>query len=111
MQRAIQYHSNFLWNQLGMQRPGKIEKPRDQRAQTIGLTRDVTGQFAGQRIRFPQLLVQHLRRPFDHSQRIANLVCEPGGHLPQSRQPLRTPRLFLSLLQLAIGLGQRFANS
>ena len=53
-----------------------------------------------------QLLGQHFRRAFDHSQRIANLVRESGGKLAESGETLGTPRLGLRLLEAAVRFGE-----
>src|SRR5258708_32263546 len=98
MERAIQHRSNFQWNQFGLQWTGKIEEARYQSAQPVGLGRDVSRQFIRQRIRLSELLVKHFRRAFDYPERIANLVRQAGGHLPESRQPFGTPSLLLRLL-------------
>jgi hypothetical protein len=56
-------------------RAREIQKARHQRAQAVGLGRNVSRKFGGQRIRRAcSFWRQHLRRPFDHAQRIANLV-------------------------------------
>src|SRR5258708_23078272 len=54
--------------------------------------------------------MQHFRRAFDYPERVANLMRQTGGHLPESRQALRAARFLLRLLQLAIGFRQRFGE-
>src|SRR5580692_2015256 len=93
-----------------MQWASEVQKTRHQRAETVGLRRNIAGEFGSQRIRIRQLLCEHLRGPFDDSKRIANLVRQTRRQLAQRRQTLRSPGLSLCLLQSPVGLGQRLSS-
>ncbi len=94
--------------QLRVQRPGEVQKLGDQRAQPVDLRRDVTSQFARQLVGGLQFLRQHLRRPLDHAQRIANLMRQSSRELSQRSQSLGATRLRLRLLQTPVRFREPF---
>ncbi len=53
-------------------------------------------------------LRKHLGGALDHAQRIANLVRQPGGELPQRRQAFRPPRFLFRPPQLTVCFLERF---
>ena len=62
-------------------RSGEIEESGDQRIETIHFRADVTGKFAGERIRSFDFLAEHFSRAFDHAEWVANFVGEARGEL------------------------------
>ena len=64
-----------------MKRPGKVEELRDQGAQPVDFSGNVSGELSGKFIGALQFLGQHFSRAFDHSERVTNLVRQSRGEL------------------------------
>ena len=62
-------------------RSREIEESRDEGIEAIHFRADVTGKFAGERIRSFDFLAKHFGRAFDDAERIANFVGEARGEL------------------------------
>src|SRR5579859_1482808 len=109
-QCTIEDCGDVLRRQIRMQRTGKIEEARHQRAQPVGLGRNISRQFRGERIRFSDLLREHLRRALDYAEGISNLVRKPSRKLAQRGQALGATGVGLRLFETTVGFSERLSQ-
>ncbi len=106
-ERPVHHVGNAQRSQFQAHRPREIQEARNERIQPVHFRRNVSGQLAGERKRACHFLRKHLGGAFDDAQRVANLVRQAGGKLPQRRQSFRPPRFLFGAAQLAVGFLER----
>ena len=110
-ERAVENRRYALRPQVEVRRPREIEKARHQSVEPVHFGGNIAGELARERLRVLQLLLQHFRRAFDHAERIADFVRQPGGKLAESGEALGAARVGFGAAQLAIGFLERLARA
>src|SRR5579863_268007 len=97
--------------QFETRRTSEIEEARDQSVEAIDFSRNVARKLRGGGLGGTEFLLEHFGGAFDNAERIANFMGEAGRELAESGEALRAANFSLSVLELAIGFGERLGKS